>query len=145
MSLMANDPTDLMDQLILLTRRLADLAERQAALFEAGRFLEAQSLTEESARLANVYASESRRIAQDPSLLSGVPVVMRATLTVETERFKSAMEAHERALGRQRVLAEGLVRAIAEEAIATRPAPVAYGPGAHAYRDTSAVALDKRA
>jgi hypothetical protein len=51
---MANDPSDLLDQLILLTRRLADLAERQAALFEGSRFLEAQSLNEESARLANV-------------------------------------------------------------------------------------------
>ena len=44
MTLMANDPSDLMDQLILLTRRLADLAERQAALFEGSRFLEAQAL-----------------------------------------------------------------------------------------------------
>ena len=55
------------------------------------------------------------------------------------------MQAHERALGRQRALAEGLVRAIAEEAVAARPAPVAYGPGAQALRDTSAVALDRRA
>jgi hypothetical protein len=42
-------------------------------------------------------------------------------------------------------LAEGLVRAIAEEAVAARPTPVAYGPGAQAFRDTSAVALDRRA
>ena len=145
MTLMANDPSDLLDQLILLTRRLADLAERQAALFEGSRFLEAQSLNEESARLANVYALESRRIAQNPSILEGVPPVLKATLTVETERFQAAMEAHERALGRQRSLAEGLVRAIAEEAVAARPTPVAYGPGAQAFRDTSAVALDRRA
>ncbi|GBF58072.1 hypothetical protein PbB2_01743 [Candidatus Phycosocius bacilliformis] len=145
MTLMAKDPSDLVDQLTMLTRRLADLAERQAALFEASRFLEAQNLNEESARLANVYALESRRIAQEPHMFEDVPAELKAKLTTETRRFKAAMEAHERALNRQRALAEGLVRAIAEEAVAARPNPVAYGPGAQARRDTSAIALDRRA
>jgi hypothetical protein len=145
MALMANDASDLVDQLVLLTRRLADLAERQAALFEASRFSDAQPLTDEAGRLASVYALETRRIAQNPSILNGADPALKLVLKAETERFRSAMEAHERTIERGRILAEGLVRAIAEEAIASRPHPIAYGPGAVATRDTSAVALDRRA
>jgi hypothetical protein len=145
MALMANDAGDLMDQLILLTRRLADVAERQAALFDIGRLGEAQPLTDEAGRLGAVYAMESRRIAQNPSLLSDAPRALKDALTAETVRFRKAMEAHESAIERRRILAEGLVRAIAEEAVASRPTPVAYGPGSGAFRDTSAVALDRRA
>lgn len=147
MALMANDAGDLMDQLILLTRRLADVAERQAALFETGRLGEAQPLTDEAGRLGAVYALESRRIAQNPAILGDAPRALKDALTAETVRFRKAMEAHEGAIERQRILAEGLVRAIAEEAVAARPTPVAYGPGSGsgAYRDTSAVALDRRA
>jgi hypothetical protein len=147
MALIANDASDLMDQLILLTRRLADVAERQAALFEANRLAEAQPLTDEAGRLGAVYAMESRRIAQNPSLLSEASRELKAALTEETLRFRKAMELHERSIERQRMLAEGLVRAIAEEAVAARPAPIAYGPGAthSGSRDTSAVALDRRA
>ncbi|NJR20458.1 MAG: hypothetical protein HC777_02615 [Hyphomonadaceae bacterium] len=42
MALMANDSSDLVDQLILLTRRLATIAEEQAAMFDAGRLSAAQ-------------------------------------------------------------------------------------------------------
>jgi hypothetical protein len=145
MALIANDPADLVDQLILLTRRLADLAERQAALFEANRAGDAQPLTDEAGRLAAVYAMESRRLAQSPGVLDGAPPALRAALKAETERFRAAMEAHERSIERQRILAEGLVRAIAEEAVAARPAATTYGPGALMTRDASAVALDRRA
>jgi hypothetical protein len=145
MALMANDAGDLMDQLILLTRRLADIAERQAALFDANRLNEAQPLTDEAGRLGAVYAMESRRIAQNPAILSDAPRELKTALTSETLRFRQAMQAHEGSIERQRILAEGLVRAIAEEAVAARPTPVAYGPGSGAFRDTSAVALDRRA
>ncbi len=147
MALMANDSNDLIDQLILLTRRLADVAERQASLFEAGRLGEAQPLTDEAGRLGAIYAMETRRIAQNPMMISDATRALKDALTAETMRFRTAMEAHERSIERQRMLAEGLVRAIAEEAVAARPTPVAYGPssGSGAFRDTSAVALDRRA
>jgi hypothetical protein len=145
MALMAHDPADLVDQLILLTGRLADLAERQAALFEASRFADVAPLTDEAQRLAATYALESRRLAQDPTTLEAAPRALKLALKVETERFRTALAAHERTIERQRVLAEGLVRAIAEEAVAARPTPIAYGPGAQMRRDTAAVALDRRA
>lgn len=145
MALLAHDPADLVDQLILLTRRLADLAERQAALFEASRFAEAGPLNDEAQRLAATYTLESRRLSQDSAVLSAAPGPLKIALKAETERFRTALVAHERTIERQRIIAEGLVRAIAEEAVAARPTPIAYGPGAQMRRDTAAVALDRRA
>jgi prephenate dehydrogenase len=106
---------------------------------------EAQPLTDEAGRLGAVYAMETRRIAQNPGMISDASRELKAALTAETLRFRKAMELHERSIERQRMLAEGLVRAIAEEAVAARPTPVAYGPGSGAFRDTTAVALDRRA
>jgi hypothetical protein len=145
MALMAHDANDLADQMTILTRRLADIAERQAALFEASRFDDARVLNDEAGRLAATYAMESHRIARDPSILARVDPALKLALRVETERFREAMAAHERTLERGRVIAEGLVRAIAEEAVAARAAPVTYGPGATTTVNASAVALDRRA
>ncbi|MCU0881717.1 MAG: hypothetical protein MUF14_03495, partial [Hyphomonadaceae bacterium] len=77
MALMANDPNDLVDQLTLLTRRLADIAERQAALFEASRFDDAQGLNDEASRLAATYALETHRISRDPDFLVGVDPALK--------------------------------------------------------------------
>ncbi|MEN9873439.1 MAG: hypothetical protein RL186_336 [Pseudomonadota bacterium] len=145
MALLANDSSDLVDQLILLTRRLADIAERQAQLFDTNRLAEAQPLTDEAGRLSSVYALESRRIAQNPRIIDDADRALKDALVVETKRFREAMAIHEAAIERQRVLAEGLVRAIAQEAVSARPTPIAYGPSANTYRDTSAVALDRQA
>jgi hypothetical protein len=145
MALMANDPNDLVDQLTLLTRRLADIAERQAALFEASRFDDAQVLNDEASRLAATYALESHRISQDSGFLNSVDPALKLALKAETERFRTAIQAHERTLERRRVIAEGLVRAIAEEALAARAPPVTYGPRASHVMQNSAVALDRRA
>lgn len=145
MALMANDPNDLVDQLTLLTRRLADIAERQAALFEASRFDDAQGLNDEASRLAATYALETHRISRDPDFLVGVDPALKTALTAETDRFRTAVQAHERTLERRRVIAEGLVRAIAEEALAARAPPVTYGPRATHVAPSAAVALDRRA
>lgn len=145
MALIAHDSADLVDQLILLTRRLADIAERQAALMEASRFREVQSLNDEATRLAATYQMESRRVAADPSVMADAPPALKLALKTETERFRTALAAHERTIERQRILAEGLVRAIAEEAVSARPAPAAYTASGTARRDSSAVALDRRA
>jgi hypothetical protein len=145
MALMANDANDLVDQLTLLTRRLADIAERQAALFEASRFGDAQTLNDEASRLAATYALETQRISRDSSILSGVDPALKLALTAETERFRTALMAHERSIERRRVISEGLVRAIAEEVVAARAPSVTYGPGATHVTNTPAVALDRRA
>jgi hypothetical protein len=124
---------------------MADDAERQATMFDTGRLKDALPLTDEAGRLGAVYTLECRRIAQNPAILGDVSASLKEALTKETGRFRKAMEIHEATIERQRMLAEGLVRAIAEEAVAARPTPIAYGPGAMAARDTSAVALDRRA
>jgi hypothetical protein len=149
MALMANDASDLADQLILLTRRLADLAQVQAAHFANNEFSQSSPVNDEAGRLAATYALETQRVARNPEILSDAAPHLKDQLREETKRFKEALALHERAIERGVLLAEGLVRAIAQEAVAARPTPQAYSPIlggiAPARRDTSAIALDRRA
>ncbi|KAF0111548.1 MAG: flagellar basal-body protein FlbY [Hyphomonadaceae bacterium] len=149
MALMANDASDLADQLILLTRRLADLAQAQAALFANNEFVQSSPINDEAGRLAATYALETQRIARHPEILQEAAPHLKTQLRDETKRFKDALAQHERSIERGVLMAEGLVRAIAQEAVAARPTPQAYSPIlggiAPARRDTSAIALDRRA
>lgn len=149
MALMANDASDLADQLILLTRRLADLAQAQAALFANNEFAQSSPINDEAGRLAATYALETQRIARNPEILHDAAPHLKTQLREETKRFKDALALHERAIERGVMMAEGLVRAIAQEAVAARPTPQAYSPTlggiAPPRRDTSAIALDRRA
>lgn len=147
MALMANDPADYIDQMILLTRRLTDLALEQARLFEDRRFAEATPINDEASRLAATYALETNRIAKNDSILNAAPQHLKEVLKVETAKFRDAMAKHERSIANGIIIAEGLVRAIANEAVAARPVASAYGPNSMApqRRDTSAIALDRTA
>ena len=54
MTLIAKDAGDRADQLITLTRRLADLIERETTLYVARKPLEAAPFRDEKAKLANI-------------------------------------------------------------------------------------------
>lgn len=149
MALMANDASDLADQLILLTRRLADLAEEQARLFDANEFEKVAPINDEAGRLAATYAIESQRVARHPEILVEASPHLKLQLKEETKRFREALAKHERTIERGMKLAEGLVRAIAQEAASQRPTPQAYSAklgGLHEPRvDATAIALDRKA
>lgn len=147
MALMANDPADYIDQMILLTRRLTDLAIEQARLFEDKRFMDAAPINDEASRLAATYALETNRIAKNDSILNAAPQHLKEILKTETAKFRDAMARHERAITNGIAIAEGLVRAIAQEAVAARPIAAGYGPNSNIpqRRDTSAIALDRTA
>ena len=72
MALMAHDAADRTEQLTLLTKRLAELIQRETQLFRARRPLEAAPFRDEKAKLANIYRQETARIAREPSLVAGV-------------------------------------------------------------------------
>lgn len=150
MALMAHDASDLLDQLILVTHRLTEITELQSKLFAESKFAEVAPLNDEAGRLAATYAIESQRIAKNPAILSGAAQNLKDALARETEKFRNAMLIHESTIARGMHLAEGLVKAIAEEAMSHRPTPIAYGPkatrgGDNIKRDASAIALDRRA
>lgn len=150
MALAAENPSERIEQLILLTERLTALVAAQAAAFEAHQPAEAMSTMEETSRLANLYRHESAKIRANPGLIAGATLQERTRLTRATEAIDAVLARQSRALGAAKTVTEGLVRAIAEEVAAQRSqgAAAGYGPSgakAEAAVDGSAITLNRRA
>ncbi len=147
MTLAARDPADRVEQLILLTKRLSDLARREAELYAARRPLDAASIQDEAARLSAIYRQETAAIAKTPTLIASAPADRRQHLRQVTEEMHAALEAHAREVAALRTLTEGLVAAIADHVADTRRQSARYGPNAAvAERDArAAITLDQTA
>lgn len=149
MALLADNATDLVEQMIMLTKRLADIADAQADLFGGTNTAEHAKLNDEASRLAATYTMECNRIANNPAILADIDPHLKAAFKEETKKFREILALHESAIERGKNLTEGLVKAIATEAANQRPTPQAYSPSLRGIegprRDTSAIALDQRA
>jgi hypothetical protein len=145
MGALAGDPTQRVEQLIVLTERLTKYLSAELKAFEARRPQDAAANSAETQRLANVYRHESARIRADPSLIAGAPEPLRRRLMEVTKLFDTVLARHGRALYAAKTITEGLVRAIAEEVAVQRRRVAAYGPEARQYRaDASAITLNRR-
>ena len=143
MALHADDAADRVQQLLALTGRLTGLLEQDLADMTARR---PQSLAraEELGRLANMYRHESTRVRRQPALVAEAPAEARAELKRATQTFEAVLARHGRAVGAAKEVAEGLVRAIAEEMASSRPAASGYGPRSRPAA-SAPVALNKQA
>lgn len=147
MALAANDATDRVEQLVMLTDRLTALIASQAQAFEERRTVDAAGLLEEISKLANLYRHESARIRGDLSLISGAPADLRQKLVRATEAFDAVLARQGRAIEAARTVTEGLVKCIAEEVAAQRTQVSVYGSGGQqsAGATATAITLNKRA
>ena len=149
MALIAKDTNDYLEQMVLLTKRLCEITQNQLTELDSNELTDVKPLNDEVSRLAAAYSSETRRIAQNPDLLQSGNPALKAALRDCTEKFRDLMEKHENALERKMRLTEGLVQAIAKEAMNARPTPISYGAGgiktAPARANTTAIALDRKA
>jgi len=145
MTALAGDPTQRVEQLIVLTERLTSFLKAELKAFEARRPQDAAANSAETQRLAKVYRHESACIRADPSLIAGAPVARRERLVEATKLFDEVLARHGRALYAAKTITEGLVRALAEEVAVQRRRCAAYGPGARQYKgDASAITLNRR-
>jgi hypothetical protein len=145
MSALAGDPTQRVEQLIVLTERLTHYLTAELKAFEARRPQDAAANSAETQRLANLYRYESARIRADPTLIAGAPVGLRRRLMEATKLFDAVLARHGRALYAAKTITEGLVRALAEEVAVQRRRISSYGPEARQYRpDASAITLNRR-
>ncbi len=147
MALIADDAKDRVEQLILLTERLTNLIGQETALIEAREPPMAGAAAEEKARLANAYRLELARIKQDRDLLAGAPNGLLARLREVTALLHEKLADHEIALGAVKIIAEGLVQAMAEEAAHQRGGARTYGAkgGIETPSAPVPVALDRTA
>jgi hypothetical protein len=144
MALIADDPHDRVEQLLLMTERLEGLACEETRRIQAR-----EPLThgmDEKNRLANAYRLELARIKQDPALIQGAPPHLLAQLRRSTLMLHEALAAHELALSAVKAVSEGLVHAMAEEVARQRGSGAAYSAqGALASSTPAATVLDRSA
>lgn len=147
MALLADDAADRARQLILLTERLGALIEADTQRIEAREPLAEGEAAEEKARLSNAYRLELARIKQEPDLIKDAPAALLGELKTKTQRLHEILARHDIALGAVKLVAEGLVQAMAEEVARQRGAAQGYGArGAMAGPSgPTPVALDRNA
>jgi hypothetical protein len=127
MALIAEGAGDRAEQLSLLTDRLTALILEDTRRIEVREPLLGGAEAEEKNRLANAYRLELARIKQDPALINTAPGPLLAALKAKTARLQQSLERHELALGAVKLVAEGLVQALAEETVRQRGGQRGYG------------------
>ena len=126
MALIAEDARDRAAQLVMLTDRVMSLILEDTRRIEQREPPMDGALAEEKSRLANAYRLELARIKQDRSLIDGAPGPLLAELKTKTALLQSALERHEMALGAVKLIAEGLVQAMAQETARQRAGARGY-------------------
>ena len=147
MAIAAENPSDRVEQLIILTQRLTELIAEEAAAFEQRRPHDAAKHIEETSRLANIYRHESTRVRADPRLVETAPLAQRTALLRATEALDAVLARQGRALEAARTVTEGLVQAIATEIANQRVDQSAYGASGErsATPAPTAITLNQRA
>jgi hypothetical protein len=118
------------DALLRLTQRLTELLTQETQLFRDSRPQDAAALQDEKAKLANIYRAEVARAKQEPTRFSGASEMLKAGLRTATQAFQLAVTENGHAVSAAKVLAEGVVKSIADEAAKQQTVGGAYGPGA---------------
>jgi hypothetical protein len=127
LALLADDPKDRAEQLLLVTERLTALIGAETQRIDARQPPLDGADADEKGRLANAYRLELARIKQDRSLIEGAPPGLLSRLRQATVALNEQLAAHETALNAVKLVAEGLVHAMAEEVVRQRGGDAHYG------------------
>lgn len=127
MALIADNPADRAEQLLLLTERLTELVLEETRRIDAREPPLEGELGEEKQRLANAYRLELARIKDDKSLIEGAPPKLMATLRERTALLQDMLSVHEIALSAVKLITEGMVHAMAEEVARQQGGDAQYG------------------
>lgn len=125
--LIADDAKDRAEQLLLLTERLTALVDAETQRIQARQPPLDGAEGEEKARLANAYRLELARIKQDRALIEGAPPTLLSRLRQATVVLHETLAQHDTALEAVKLIAEGLVQAMAEEVVRQRGGDAQYG------------------
>ncbi|MGE0741541.1 MAG: flagellar basal body protein [Hyphomonadaceae bacterium] len=127
MALKADDAKDRVEQLLLVSERLAELVTEETRRIQARQPPLEGAEAEEKARLANAYRLELARIKDDRALVADAPPALLTKLRERTVSLHETLAAHETALNAVKLITEGLVHAMAEEVVRQRNAGGGYG------------------
>jgi hypothetical protein len=127
MALIADSPTDRAEQLLLVTERLTALVIEETRRIDAREPLLDGEAAEEKQRLANAYRLELARIKDDKSLIEPAAPTLLAKLRQRTAALQEMLDQHEIALAAVKMIAEGMVHAMAEEVARQQGGDAQYG------------------
>jgi hypothetical protein len=127
MALLADDANDRVEQLLLISERLTALIDAETQLIQARQPPLEGAEADEKTRLANAYRLELARVKQDRALIEGAPPALLTQLRQSTVALHEKLAAHETALNAVKLVAEGLVHAMAEEVVRQRGGDAHYG------------------
>lgn len=142
MSAPSPDAAARVEALIDLTEKLTAIFTRENDLLLTRRPRELAPLQPEKARLAAIYAQSIRDIARDRGLVDGAGATLIGKLREITALFEARASEQRVLLDGARLAAEGVVRAIADEAEAEARAP---GYGERGPDKTVALSYDENA
>ena len=125
-----SDADQRIEQIILLTERLADCTQRECEILRSKRPRDMAPVHEEKSKIAAAYAREIAQLRRDKTLSAAAQPELTARLKDTTARFRAALDELSRQLGRVRRISEGMIRAIADEMQSREVSPVGYGESA---------------
>ncbi|MFQ5563853.1 MAG: hypothetical protein ACE5FO_09835 [Parvularculaceae bacterium] len=123
MSAPSRDAAARVEALIDLTEKLTAIFMRENDLLATRRPRELAPLQAEKAHLAAVYAQSIRDIANDRGLVDNAGAALLGKLRAITANFEARASEQRALLDGARLAAEGVVRAIADEAADADAAP----------------------
>lgn len=143
--LAANSPADRAKALIRLTARLTELFEIETRHFEAREPHKAFDLQDEKMQLANIYRRETQLAATDPERLAGLDTGVKASLRANVEALEAAVARNGLVVEALKDITEGLVKAIADEAVRQKAQNAGYGPRSARSASIGAIAVNQTA
>jgi hypothetical protein len=121
------DATNRIEDLIMITDRLADVLERENDALLNRRNSELHELLDEKVTLSRVYETRMQVIAEKPEILADIDADVRERLTHLGERIDALMEDNRKLLKTAIDANRRVVDLIAEAARGAAPGPGTYG------------------
>lgn len=143
--------TVVLDDLIVITGRLADLMARENEILHSMRPSGIRELQKDKADLAQSYERRMRLVREDPTILAAAPSSVREKLLDMTTRFEAVLTENERSLRAVRSVSERVMKVIVDTATEQRLGTPSYssagvisGASAGSGRRTVAVTFNKQ-
>ncbi len=125
------------DNLIALTSQLSDLLDTEQAMLRTNRPSEIQDLNDQKSKLSALYQREMTALKADPSKIKELSKERREALKESTAAFRKNTDQHLQLLQSFRHISEGIVKSVAEEAVAKETPAAGYGRTAMAPKPSA--------
>lgn len=144
MTAISTDAAQRVQSLIEITESLSEIFLQENALLAGSRPRDITPLQPEKARLAAAYAQSIRDIAANRSIVEGADTALLSQLREITQTFEARAAKQRALLDGARQAAEGVVKAVAEEAAAAQDS-CSYGARENAQVKPAPISIDENA